>query len=184
MGAQITFDEWVARLERAVDLLPQLLERKAAAIALRMQSAAKLNATTRPRARSGHLRRSIEASVKLRGYEGAVIRLGAHAHYAATQEFGATITGDLWIPLPPAKTAAGVSRWSSPREVPGLFRIRSRKGNLLLVRREGTGITPYYVHRTSVTVPATYFARRAFEQVQREGLGLDDLLAEALQEAA
>lgn len=56
----------------------------------------------------------------------------------------------LAIPLPIAKTAAGVSRYQTPRDVPGLRFMLSKRGNALLVDKTGV---PWYVLRKSVTIP-------------------------------
>lgn len=63
----------------------------------------------------------------------------------------------LAIPLNAAKTAAGVARYKSPRDVPGLHLIKSKAGNLLLVKTIGKGkgkIIPMFVLKSMVTVPA------------------------------
>lgn len=72
----------------------------------------------------------------------------------------------LSIPLPPVKTAQGLARFRSPRQQPGLFMIKSKRGNLLLVKRVGDKIEPQWVLKHSVTIPArlyfkSHFARHA-----------------------
>ena len=59
----LTPEEWERRCENAGPRLAKILQRKAAALALQMQSRAVRNATTKPRSRTGHLRRSIAGRV-------------------------------------------------------------------------------------------------------------------------
>ena len=51
----------------------------------------------------------------------------------------------LAIPIGDALSASGAPRYSSPRAVPGLRPITSRKGNLLLVRTDGQTMTPMFL---------------------------------------
>lgn len=60
--------------------------------------------------------------------------------------------GFLTIPLAAAKTAAGVARGTA-RDFDNTFFIRSKKGNLLLMQRQGTESVPLFVLKKSVTVP-------------------------------
>lgn len=70
----------------------------------------------------------------------------------------------LAIPLAAAKTAAGVARVKSPRDIPDLHLIKSKAGNLLLAKTIGKGkgkgkgkgrqIIPFYVLKNMVEVPA------------------------------
>lgn len=89
-------------------------------------------------------------------------------HIAAyIQEHGGTITANgrysvcgkgkmLAIPLDTVKTKAGFAR-AGPCDDASLFLIRSKKGNILLVKRTGRGknakITPQYLLKRSVTIP-------------------------------
>ena len=70
---------------------------------------------------------------------GAVGTLGSDHPAARIQNDGGTVkpvtANMLSIPLEPAKTPAGVSKYASPRQVPDLFVITSKKGNVLLVKR-------------------------------------------------
>jgi hypothetical protein len=74
---------------------------------------------------------------------------------ARIQEYGGTITGKPWlaIPLPAARTAAGASR-GSLRSFKNTFFAKSKAGNLLLFQRNGKSITPLFVMKSSVTIPA------------------------------
>ena len=94
------------------------------------------------RGRSGGLARSwttrggavLESSVKSTG---ATASIGSKHPAAAIQNYGGTVNSKgklLAIPVGPAKTAAGVAKHASPREVPGLVFIKTRNGKLLLVK--------------------------------------------------
>lgn len=105
--------------------------------------------------RSGNLRNQLTQRTDL---VGMVIKtdIGDSVKYARIQEYGGTITPTraqyLAIPVGPALTAAGVSKYASPREVPGLFVIRSKGGTLLLVRKDGQQLVTYFVLKKSVTL--------------------------------
>jgi phage gpG-like protein len=85
---------------------------------------------------------------------------GVTVKYARIHEFGGTITPKkaqyLAIPMAAAKTGTGVSRYESPRQVPGLFVFKSKAGNLLLARREGKKgkLKLFFVLKKSVKIPA------------------------------
>lgn len=82
-------------------------------------------------------------------------------------EFGATIrpvrAQFLAIPLGPARTAAGVSR-GGPRAFQPLVTIKSRSGNLLLVKKRGEDFTPMFVLKRSVRVPARLGFRKTWQE--------------------
>lgn len=89
-----------------------------------------------------------------------VINLRHRVPYFMVHQRGATIKGRrglLWIPLP------GVDR--SER---GDFFQRSRRGNLLLFKKEGRGIRPLRVGKESVRIPKRF---RVLE-IAREVAGL------------
>lgn len=136
-------------------------------------------ATTRLHVRSGRLRNSIRSYVEVEG-DSVRLRLSAgrstsELPYARAHEDGATIRPKrgkyLAIPLPAAKTAAGVtrgefSRLGGLRAVPNLQVIRSKAGNLLLVRpnKDGT-VTPLFVLRAgSVVLRARHYLRDALQE--------------------
>jgi hypothetical protein len=101
---------------------------------------------------------------------------GSATRYATFLIKGGTITPQkgkyLAIPVGPALTGAGVSRYASARDVPGLVFIpRTRSGNAILAKVTGTGknrqLTPYFVLKTSVTIgPHDYVSavRKNLEQ--------------------
>lgn len=118
--------------------------------------------------RTGQLARSVKGVVESTGSTVKVtLSIGAQAPYAKIHETGGTITPKrsryLAIPLAAAKTAAGVTRLASPRMDPTLRLIRSKAGNLLLVRpKKRGGFTPMWVLKSSVTIPARLgFAKTA-----------------------
>jgi hypothetical protein len=59
----------------------------------------------------------------------------------------------LTIPLPAALNANGTPKKSSARAWENTFVIRSKAGNLLIVQKNGTQITPLYVLKPEVYIP-------------------------------
>lgn len=132
--------------------------------------------------RSGEGIQSIRDSVKvigstlndLQGEIGAKFPMSVH-------EEGATITPKkakfLTIPLPAALNANGTPKKASARDWDNTFVARSKAGNLIIFRKEGTGIVPLYVLKTSVTIPPRlglrktinaaipYFVERAMDEM-------------------
>ena len=121
--------------------------------------------------RTGNLRSSVTmATESTSSSERVYLRAGGgqrDVRYAALQEYGGTVVPVnaqyLAIPLAAAKTRAGVSRYASPRDVPGLFIIKSKAGNLLLVRRKGkkNKLEPMFVLKKSVTIRGKHYMRDA-----------------------
>lgn len=188
----ITLEQWAARLtEEAGGAMRDRLAKDLRAIALKAERRAKVNATGRPRVRTGRLRNSIRGDVTQSG-DHLAVRLsaggvgGRDLAYAAAQEEGATIRPRrgryLAIPLPGALTPAGAlrARFAVPgglRAVASLFAVRSKRGNLLLVERKGQEILPMFVlHRGPIRISPTRFLSRALEDARDE-------LPEALREA-
>ena len=177
----------VALRQRAAGKLPQALE---GLMRREMQLADRelvLNLTGRVlNRRTGSLARSVRHEVRRTGdrVTGTVgiLQPGPAQRYAGIHITGGVIRPRtarmLAIPLPAAQTAAGVSRFSSPRQVEGLFAIRSKAGNLLLVKRSGQGITPFFVLKSQVTIPKRdYFTPVRNTAVRRVTEGARDLLA-------
>lgn len=174
----ITLSEWVQRLDAAArERLPGELRRVTIAGAMHAEGQARLNATKGGRSglnvRTGLLRNSTTARAEFDARSGGVdslIRIRANVPYASTHEYGATITPKagryLAIPLPAAKTAAGVSR-GSPRMFPDLFFVISSRGNPLLARRDGDGIVPMFALKERVTVPRRPFVAPALEDTRK-----------------
>jgi len=142
--------------------------------------------------RSGALLESIQASVRVYGSTLKDIHgtIGSDRVYARIQEFGGTIVPKhaqfLTVPLPAALNPDGTPIKQSAREWDRTFVIRSKKGNLLIVRKVGADLVPLYVLRTEVVIPPRmklkttleaglpYFVDRSMEAMLRkmqEGLG-------------
>lgn len=146
---------------------------------------AKRNATEQLSVRTGRLRGSIRGTLEeIDHWPALVLRAGGGAKdvgYARIQEFGGVVTakggGYLTIPLGRAMTKSGVLRQSA-RSTPGLFAIRSKAGNLLLVRKRGKGIEPMFLLRKSVTIQPHYYLRDAMRVVvERLPAGLAQAVA-------
>lgn len=131
--------------------------------------------------RSGALARSHTSTVKGRSIKSLSMMSGIGgpaAPYAGIQEEGGTVKPTkgrmLAIPLRQAKTAAGVARFKSPRDVPGLFLVHTTSGNTILALdagrtkkgrvkkrtktsvgtfRSSGSIIPMYLLVPSVTIP-------------------------------
>lgn len=107
--------------------------------------------------RSGKLIASIGKSVRVSGSKFSDIQgqIGG-SRIAAVHEFGATIHAKkvkyLTIPLPPALNALGLPKKRSARDWDNTFVIRSKKGNLLIVQKQGKGLIPLYVLKPSVKI--------------------------------
>jgi hypothetical protein len=116
--------------------------------------------------RSGKGVASIKSSVRVSGNSLASIRglIGGAAHLRI-QETGGTITPKkskyLTIPLPAALNANGTPKKKSARQWANTFVIKSKKGNLLIVRKVGTSIEPLYVLKKSVYIPPRLGMERA-----------------------
>ena len=168
----ITLQQRAAQLDALVQGgLVRHLHQEVVAASIEGESHAKKLATQRLRVRTGRLRASIQAEVQ----ESAnTLRLTLRAGqkqipYAALQEYGGTITPKggrfLAIPADVAQTGAGVSRYSSPRDVPGLRFVSIRGGAAgLLVKDLGgkntrSQIWFYLVRR--VRVRPTFYMRDA-----------------------
>jgi hypothetical protein len=66
----------------------------------------------------------------------------------------------LTVPLPAALNPNGTPKKPTARDWQNTFVLKSKKGNLLIVQRNGKDITPLYVLKKSVTIPK----RLAFEE--------------------
>ena len=154
--AEITIQEWRDRIEKlGAGEFRRRLNQRLTRAALDTEARAKLNATSRPKVRSGRLRNSIRAFVLDEGRgPSIVLQAGGTSGgagqvvYARVQEYGATIRakGDGWLKIPvkggAALTKAGVHRGSGP---PGSYRFVKQ-----------------------VKVPPTYFLRRAMDVTEKE----------------
>ena len=171
----IPLDVWAERIAKAGrGNLRRVLYREAGKVSQRAVGEGQKNVGSRMKVRSGRLWSSIRSEVKsTRG--GVDIRLmaggssaGGQVRYARIQEKGGTITPKrakmLAIPLPLAKTPAGVSRYKSPRDVGGLVLIRSGAGNLILLK---PGVGPYYVLKRKVTIKGKHYLRDAMREAAK-----------------
>ena len=149
------------RLKRAGKELVATIRKRLYEAALTAEAEGKRNATTTLHARTGRLRASIASRVEAGPGDALDLKLragggnnGPDVPYAAIHEYGGIIRPVrrkwLAIPLPIARTAAGVSRYQTPRDVPGLRFMLSKRGNALLVDKKGV---PWYVLKKSVTIP-------------------------------
>lgn len=138
--------------------------------------------------RTGLLANSIAASTRELGATGVEYELkaggdrgGVDVCYARLQEKGGTVrpTKGQWLAIPvgPAKTAAGVPRFRSPRDVPDLHYVELYAGRkAMLAKRIGRGkgarLEPWYILVRSVTVPARPYMAPAIRHI-RAGLTED-----------
>lgn len=108
--------------------------------------------------------------------------------YAFIQEHGGTITPKkskfLAIPLSAARTPAGGSR-GDPRDFKNTFVAKSKQGNLIIFQKNNVGsrsrskraenrsdITPLFVLKRSVTIPASRWASGATADALKQLPGL------------
>jgi len=133
-------------------------------------------------ARTGRLRASIAAGVREKpGSADLFLRAGgnskggAQVRYARIHEYGGTVTPKkgkfLTIPVGPALTAAGVSRYATARDVPDLVFAQTLRGQFVLGKNKGKrggtkgkeGFEVWYLLRTSVTIPKRPYLLPALE---------------------
>jgi phage gpG-like protein len=141
--------------------------------ALDTEAKAKVNATTVLHVRTGRLRNSIAGFVRdtQGGFEVVASAGGSgglgEVPYAGVHEYGATITPKkgqyLTIPHGPALTPAGVSRYPSARNVPGLSFRRTKNGNGILVK---DGQVWYFLVRR-VVIPKRPYLRPALNEATK-----------------
>lgn len=146
-----------------------------ATLAMKGEGYAKINVSRKLHSRTGALMGSVAGSA-LAGSEGIGVELraggtsrtGKPVPYAAVHEYGATITGNLRIPIRngPALTGAGVDRYPPPlrQTGAGLF---FRKGNALFKRSDPEG-DAWYALKRQVKIPKRPYLRPAIEKLRRE----------------
>ena len=94
MAKQLTFDDFISRIDKADNRLLKTLRTKLTIIALKSEREAKKNATDYPKVRTGRLRSSITGIVDAKdGNPRAVLRAGGNSGgtpvlYAKYVEFG------------------------------------------------------------------------------------------------
>lgn len=162
---------------------------------LKAEGAAKLAVTSGGKsglnARSGALRNSIRSVVRdISGVGQSEMELSAggrfggnDVRYARIHELGGTIrpkrANNLAIPTSAAKTAAGVSRVPSPRDM-ALSWAPMKGGPGMLVDESGT---PMFILRKSVTIPARPYLKPSLDgAVQGFRARLGTAMARALTE--
>jgi len=117
--------------------------------------------------RSGNLIASWRVTMKERAadFEGKLFQDERYRSkiYAPVHEYGATITAkrvrNLAIPLTEEARLA-----ATPRKFNDIFPVRSKRGNLLLVRRSGKTLEPMYKLQPSVRIPPRPFIRPTSEK--------------------
>lgn len=135
--------------------------------------------------RTGQLIASIQSSIRVTGDLSTEIegRIGGSS-IAAVHERGAVIRPRraqfLTVPLPAALNPDGTPKKPSARDWEKTFVIESKKGNLLIVQRDGHNLIPLYVLKKEVRIPprlglgqllqvsAPFFAERAANAMLRE----------------
>ena len=144
-----------------------------------------------PDTRSGALRNSIRHTVD-KGPTGPEMSLSAggrfggnDVRYARIHELGGTIrpkrAKSLAIPLPAARTGAGVSGRPGPRDVPGLrFVPTPGSPRVVAVLVNESNQVMFYLHK-SVTIPARPYLKPSMDQaVQGFRARLGSAMARAL----
>jgi|GEM_PF-3168942 hypothetical protein len=87
---------------------------------------------------------------------GAVEGVIAVPFYMSLQEFGGTIRASgrhLAVPLPAALNPDGTAKKMGPRSWHNATVIQSKRGNLLIVLRQGRKLVPLYVLKKAVRIP-------------------------------
>ena len=102
--------------------------------------------------RTGEASRSFHIAMQGGALQGAY---GSELTRMRILELGGTITPHRgrFLAIPLAAARYGVGGGVGPRGHADLFVIRSKAGNLLLVRRKGKGIEPMFALKTSVKLP-------------------------------
>jgi hypothetical protein len=120
--------------------------------------------------RTGMLRRSFKHTVVGTNLNSIALVITSGAKYANIQEHGGVVKAKpgkaLAIPLAPAKTAAGVARWTGPRdpEAPPMFMLKTGGAPLLVGSGKSEGmLIPYYILLKSVRIPPRLGARITME---------------------
>lgn len=177
----ITVKQFAAKLEALGQgkALAALLRKELIATGLQAQAGTQTMIRERLAMRTGTLAKSPAFTVG-KGEESdtfpqLTVRVGGRAggkelRYAALQEFGGTVRpvkGQfLAIPVGPALTAAGVPRFATARDVPGLTFIRlAGNGAILAKVKKGRGknapstLEVWFDLRRSVTIKGKHFVR-------------------------
>lgn len=118
--------------------------------------------------RTGALAQSVKwMARKTRGKGTYTLTASSGTPYGALLEHGGVIKPKkkyLTIPLPAAKTAAGVTK-KSAREWENTFFHRSKAGRLVLLQSKGKKVVPLFLLVKQVKIPAFQWAFRSFDRV-------------------
>lgn len=130
--------------------------------------------------RTGKLRQSIGSRVffsdtGITGLVGSGVRTGKRMIYANIHETGGTIVPKrkkwLTIPLDAAKTRSGAPRRAKALDWKDTFIIRTKSGQLLIVRKDGKKkLTPLYVLKKSVKIPKRRYLSKTMQQMEKRVL--------------
>ena len=175
MMARLTVDELGTKLrDVSRGQMLRALHTIALDYAAQGETRAKTRAETLLTVRSGRLAGSIAGRVvKSSGYVAVKLSAGGggdDVKYAATHEYGAEIRPkkSKWLTIPvhdELKTAAGVGRVPSARDIPGLTFAQSMKGQPLLVHQI-TGEV-WYILRKRVEIPERPYMRPSLEDIDK-----------------
>ncbi len=198
----MTLQEYADHLSRSSRELRGALLRELVKTALRAEKEAKLRVTaggfTRLNVRTGRLRASIRGSVHTEG-DAIVIEVASGGRspnskqlspsttsdpgpvaYAAIHEYGGTIhmkSKMLTIPIHDSlRTAGGVNRYASARDVPDLQYAESAAGQKMLIHKDSGEV--FYLLRRSIKYPARPYLSPA---IRTAGRAMNDDILRALQ---
>ncbi|MDE2100862.1 MAG: HK97 gp10 family phage protein [Patescibacteria group bacterium] len=139
--------------------------------------------------RTGALKSSIHAEPVQESRDGLTARvmIGQKLPYARVQEFGAEIHPKnaqfLTIPLDAAKTAAGVTRFSA-RDATAYGYQSTFVHNGIIFGKNGKTITPLFVLKRMVKIPARPFAFPALKSMQEQiEQGISEAIATGIRES-
>jgi len=104
----------------------------------------------------------------------AAVFVGTSVKYAAILNYGGDIYpkkagGALAIPIGDALTPSGAPRffWRTrgdiPKQYPELFPIKSKRGNTILVAKQGKQLRPYFVLVKHVKIPKIMWLQKSVE---------------------
>jgi len=188
MAERLTPEELAERLASAQPRLAKIIERKAIALALMLESDAKGNATESMNHPTGNLRRSIiGAAVDTPRGLAVQLRAGGRHNgedvvYARLQELGGKIrpVRRKWLAIPTdeVKTPAGVARYPSPRNYPGKLFFRQKRAGLAMLMElvDGKPVTRWWLRKETNIKPKRYLKRA----VDKNAPKVPTLLADAL----
>ena len=147
-------------LQRILKKTPKALDGALGIALRRIGQEARSKAIQLAPTKSGDLVRSILMDP---AYPRNRVTIGSNKVYARIQDMGGTITPKrgryLTIPL-------GGTRGSIRGHSGGFF-IKSKRGNLLYVKKAGSGIKPLFVLKRQVTLKGKPYLTRAFEIMKR-----------------